>query len=50
MVSEAGHYHNFIALAKKYKDPDLVEERWKELLAAEAEIMKNLTPRQDRMH
>lgn len=50
MVSEAGHYHNFIALAKTYLDPDKVEKRWREFLAEEAEIMKHLTPRADRMH
>ncbi len=50
MVSEAGHYVNFIELAKKYKAEDYVRTRWKELLAAEAEIIKNLEPRGDRMH
>lgn len=50
MVSEAGHYHNFLALAKKYKDPDQVEQRWREFLEEEAKIMQTLTPRGDRMH
>ena len=50
MVSEAGHYHNFIDLAKAYMSPDRVEARWREFLAEEAEIMKNLAPRADRMH
>ena len=50
MVSEAGHYHNFLDLAKEYKGEEYVEVRWKEFLKAEAEIMKTLEPRPDRMH
>ncbi len=50
MVSEAGHYHNFIDLAKEYLPEDRVESRWREFLKAEADIMKDLTPRADRMH
>ncbi len=50
MVSEAGHYHNFIELAKSYMSPERVDVRWKEFLAEEAQIMKELTPRADRMH
>lgn len=50
MVSEAGHYHNFIELAKEYMDEQLVEQRWREFLKEEAEIMKQLEPRADRMH
>jgi tRNA-(ms[2]io[6]A)-hydroxylase len=50
MVSEAGHYHNFIELAKTYMPEDYVMERWKAFLQGEAEIMKALKPRQDRMH
>lgn len=50
MVSEAGHYKNFIQLAKQYRPSAEVEERWKEILKAEAEIIKNLSPRGDRMH
>lgn len=50
MVSEAGHYRNFLQLAKEYLPEKVVEARWRELLAQEAEIMKNLTPRGDRMH
>ena len=50
MVSEAGHYVNFIELAKTYKDSDYVDQRWSEFLIAEAEIMKNIEPRPDRMH
>ncbi|MFK7953686.1 MAG: tRNA-(ms[2]io[6]A)-hydroxylase [Ekhidna sp.] len=50
MVSEAGHYHAFIDLAKEYFDEDKVEVRWREFLKAEADIMKQLEPRPDRMH
>ncbi len=50
MVSEAGHYHNFIDLAKAYLPEEKVEARWREFLASEAEIMKELAPRADRMH
>lgn len=50
MVSEAGHYRNFIDLAKEYAPEANVMSRWKELLTAEAEIMQHLTPRADRMH
>lgn len=50
MVSEAGHYKNFLALAKEYHDPNEVHMRWHEMLTMEAEIMKNLHVRGDRMH
>ncbi|MEO9871674.1 MiaE family protein [Ekhidna sp.] len=50
MISEAGHYHNFIDLAKEYMDEERVEKRWKEFLTGEADIMRDLVPRPDRMH
>ncbi|MBS1977686.1 MAG: tRNA-(ms[2]io[6]A)-hydroxylase [Bacteroidetes bacterium] len=50
MVSEAGHYKGFLRLAKKFDDPERVEKRWREILAGEAEIMKTLEAREDRMH
>ena len=50
MVAEAGHYKNFISLAKEYHNPDYVMKRWREWLAAEAEIVKTLEVRGDRMH
>ena len=50
MVSEAGHYVNFIELAKKYKSAEYVKSRWKEFLSAEAQIIKSLESRADRMH
>ncbi|MEM9324445.1 MAG: tRNA-(ms[2]io[6]A)-hydroxylase [Bacteroidota bacterium] len=50
MVSEAGHYHNFLELAKTYMPEDYVMERWAEFLKAEAEILETLEVRGDRMH
>lgn len=50
MVSEAGHYANFIDLAKRYMPEDYVSTRWSEFLRAEAEILENLEVRGDRMH
>lgn len=50
MVSEAGHYRLFIDLAKLYSNEEKVKERWKEYLAFEAELMKELELRGDRMH
>lgn len=50
MVSEAGHYHNFIELAEEYMPKEYVRQRWNEFLEAEAGIMKALEVRGDRMH
>ena len=50
MVSEAGHYKNFLQLAREYMPNDYVTKRWNELLAQEAEIMKCMEVRGDRMH
>jgi tRNA-(ms[2]io[6]A)-hydroxylase len=50
MVSEAGHYAGFIDLAKKYMPEEHVNKRWQEFLVAEAEIIKGLEIRPDRMH
>jgi tRNA 2-(methylsulfanyl)-N6-isopentenyladenosine37 hydroxylase len=50
MESEAGHYTLFIDLAKTYVDNHKVRKRWKEWLEYEAEIMKLLKPRGDRIH
>jgi tRNA-(ms[2]io[6]A)-hydroxylase len=50
MVSEAGHYKNFIRLAKEYLPAEVVDERWQELLLQEADIIRNLEVRSDRMH
>ena len=50
MVSEAGHYKNFLSLAKTYMPEEVVMVRWREILAAEAKIIASLEPRCDRMH
>ena len=50
MISEAGHYKNFLSLAKYYIGEEKVKVRWEELLKQEAEIMKSMKPRADRMH
>ena len=50
MVSEAGHYVNFIELAKQYMPEDYVQSRWQEFLDAEREILARMEVRGDRMH
>lgn len=50
MASEAGHYVTFIKLAKEYMPEDTVKARWSEFLEIEADIIKNLEVRPDRMH
>jgi tRNA-(ms[2]io[6]A)-hydroxylase len=50
MVSEAGHYKNFLQLAKEYQDAEHVMKRWREFLDEEAVIMKSLQVRGDRIH
>lgn len=50
MVAEAGHYRLFIDLAKKYAGEEKTKKRWKEFLDYEAEIMKKLEIRGDRIH
>ncbi len=50
MISEAGHYVNFIELARKLKGQESVNERWHEWLSYEAEVIKSLEIRGDRMH
>lgn len=50
MVSEAGHYRMFLDLAKEYQEPEKVKTRWENLLTTEAEIMKSLELRGDRVH
>ncbi len=50
MVSEAGHYRLFIDLAKHYCSEDKVRNRWQEYLQNEAEIIRSLDVRGDRMH
>lgn len=50
MVSEAGHYRNFIDLAKKYMPLEYVKKRWEEFLEEEKKIISKLSVRGDRMH
>ena len=50
MVAEAGHYRLMIALAEQYSSKEKVEKRWQAYLDYEAEIMKNMEIRGDRMH
>jgi tRNA-(ms[2]io[6]A)-hydroxylase len=50
MAAEAGHYKMFIDLARLYGEEDKVNARWQEYLVYEADIMKNLEVRGDRVH
>lgn len=50
MVSEAGHYKTFLSLAREFMNPQLVDQRWREILHQESEIIRNLEVRGDRIH
>ena len=50
MESEAGHYHLFINLAETYFEKEKVRKRWIEWLRFEAEIIRDLELRGDRIH
>jgi tRNA-(ms[2]io[6]A)-hydroxylase len=50
MESEAGHYTLFIELAETYMDKEKVRVRWSEWLKYEAEVIKDLGVRGDRIH
>ncbi len=50
MVSEAGHYKNFLQLAREYMPDQYVTKRWSEMLETEAKIVASLEVRGDRMH
>jgi tRNA 2-(methylsulfanyl)-N6-isopentenyladenosine37 hydroxylase len=50
MASEAGHYVNFVELAKAYLPEEVVKNRLEELLEAEARIIESMDIRSDRMH
>ncbi len=50
MISEAGHYRMFIDLSEHYFPKEKVRIRWQEFLDFEAQIVKELKPRGDRMH
>lgn len=40
MVSEANHYTLFLGYARKYMDREIVDKKWNDLLAFEAEMMR----------
>ena len=42
MVSEANHYTMFLKFARKYGVREEVDQKWQDLLAYEAELMKSL--------
>lgn len=42
MASEAGHYTLFLNFARTYGDREVVDRKWQDLLAYEAEIVKGL--------
>lgn len=50
MISEAGHYRLFIDLAKNYMPEDYIKNRWQEWLEIEADIIKNLEIKEDRLY
>ncbi|WP_217603682.1 tRNA-(ms[2]io[6]A)-hydroxylase [Chitinophaga sp. GbtcB8] len=50
MISEAGHYRLFIDLAHEYIPEEKVSPRWQYWLQTEAEILKGMEIRGDRMH
>jgi tRNA 2-(methylsulfanyl)-N6-isopentenyladenosine37 hydroxylase len=50
MISEAGHYRLFIDLAKNYMPENYIRARWQEWLTIEAEIIKKLKIKEDRLH
>jgi len=50
MESEAGHYTLFINLADTYLPKEKVRKRWKEWIAYETDVMRNMEIRGDRIH
>jgi len=42
MISEAHHYTLFLKLAKTYTAEEVVQNKWKDLLVFEAQLMQNL--------
>ncbi len=41
MISEANHYTLFLGYARKYMNREIVDKKWNDLLAFEAEMMQN---------
>ncbi len=50
MISEAGHYTTFLGFARKYTEKVDVDKRWKEWLAYEIGVMKDLEISGERIH
>lgn len=50
MASEAGHYRLFLDMACEYGGKEQVLKRWDEWLTYEADVMKNIEVRGDRVH
>jgi tRNA 2-(methylsulfanyl)-N6-isopentenyladenosine37 hydroxylase len=50
MITEAGHYRNYIDLAKEYMPENVVEIRWSEMLSSEAEILSRVGVIQGKFH
>lgn len=50
MVSEAGHYRLFIDLATQYAGEEKTRKAWQGWLDLEASVLRDMTPRGDRMH
>lgn len=50
MESEAGHYALFIELADTYFEPKKVRARWQQWLQYEAEVIRQIGIRGDRIH
>ena len=50
MISEAGHYRNFLDLAKEYSPEKEVEERWEEMLQQEAAILNRVGVIEGKFH
>ena len=40
MISEANHYTIFLGFAREYQDREIVDKKWNDLLAFEAEMMR----------
>lgn len=50
MVSEAGHYRMFLALAKTHGGAEAVQRRWHEYLDFERDLLATIEVRGDRIH
>lgn len=50
MIAEAKHCTMFLEIASEYIDKNLVKKRWEEWLQYEAEVMKSIELRGDKMH